>query len=319
MEKIILEKLNKLIIAIQKHGLMYLIERTWHECKLFGCMVQVIIFSAFPTITYLLVLDKRGRYLPKKKERINKTDNPLDDWIIISDGGFRKLEITIVMRTRVEIEDYSNATQIITINAAILKDKTAKDLDPTDYGGERVLWEPKYKVTYMSCDSKFLFPAMAKNKPIIFVELVKSNNGRWVSEFNRVEIEKKIREYCLNHPESYHIQLSYAGYHAAASSGGSGLICTIAISKLAQKVTIHGWDCYMDSPLAKKSYWGVINALIKTPIKAQFKSFECCTAQWLYATRLQKSNNIRIHGYIKDVVNYPKIVRKLEKLYYNNV
>ena len=85
MEKIILEKLNKLIIGIQKHGLMYLIERTWHECKLFGCMVQVIIFSAFPTITYLLVLDKRGRYLPKKKETVRPTifNTTMDDEAIV--------------------------------------------------------------------------------------------------------------------------------------------------------------------------------------------------------------------------------------------
>ena len=83
----------------------------------------------------------------------------------------------------------------------------------------------------------------------------------------------------------------------------SSISCIIFLSKIARKTNIYGWDIYIDNIFYKKPNV-IINSLLFFKNSGTYRydiysNFASAILNTYYAYRLNKLNNIKIHGHIK--------------------
>jgi hypothetical protein len=96
---------------------------------------------------------------------------------------------------------------------------------------------------------------------------------------------------------------------------GSLLPILCALSYFAEKINVYGWDFYLDSPPEKMNYWQLFFNMYK--YKYDFRSknhFESAIINFYYGYQLSKLSNINIHGYMGQLNNHEKLIRRIEKV-----
>jgi len=100
---------------------------------------------------------------------------------------------------------------------------------------------------------------------------------------------------------------------------GSVIPYLFAISKYAKKINVYGWDFYLEKSPSKMSYWQVFFSLYKYELDVNRSNnhFESALLNFYHAYRFSKLSNINIHGYLGQLKNHDKLIKKIEKVLYN--
>ena len=251
--------------------------------------------------------------MPRKNERIKKTNNVLDDYVIVDDGGFHADEVNLIMRgdsfdlARSNIRD-----NIYFVNALILKDPKKNEWD--HYKSERKLYIAEFPITYVSA-GKDVLEYIKNNVPILYVERFENMNGNLVRT-DPIDLRNKVKEYCTDREDSHVIKL----YHKSGCTTlrpGSGLIAALAIAKLTEQLNVYGWDFYMDlSPVFLK-HFQALKLFYNEKIKHnRDRFFEMSIIHWLYASRLRELNHVNINGHLNDVDTHSNLIKKINRVFY---
>ena len=109
-------------------------------------------------------------------------------------------------------------------------------------------------------------------------------------------------------------------YHRVNHPGpstGSGLASVVGLCKLAKAVNIYGWDHYLKLDPGNTNYWkALLGMLAFDGTRAQPDVVEMAIYGWHYAHRFGQLPFINNHGYLGQLGRHPKLVNKLEQVFY---
>ena len=262
---------------------------------------------------FVTYFSPRAHQLPRPNERIKKTNNVLDDIVIIDDGGFHTDEVNLIMRgdsfdlARSNIRD-----NIYFVNALILKDPKKNEWD--HYKSERKLYIAEFPITYVSA-GKDVLEYIKNNVPILYVERFENMNGNLVRT-DPIDLRNKVKEYCASREDSHVIKCHFKS-ECTTLRPGSGLIAALAIAKLTEQLNVYGWDFYMDlSPVFLK-HFQALKLFYNEKIKHnRDRFFEMSIIHWLYASRLRELNHVNINGHLNDVDTHSNLIKKINRVFY---
>ena len=265
-----------------------------------------------------------GRFkFPRKYERMRKTNNVLDDIVIINDGGFHTDEVNLIVRGKSFDFERSNIQEnVYLLNEALPRDSKQHGENPKKYFNKRVVLRPlKSPATYVSADHDYAAWYMDNHVPLIFFEQVIRIDGDFIgsSDSSAWGFIKKVEKYCSDRSDSFFIQF----YHKTKCSTigtGSGIIAALTLAKLAKKLNIFGWDFRMESSPKYLNHKQALKALYNKELdeKMSLTHFEKALTHWLFASRLKELDHVNIHGYLNDVSCHPKLISKISRVYYED-
>ena len=284
--------------------------------------VKLMLFALEYSSRYATFVSGTDRKLPAKNERMRKTNNILDDLVIIDDGGFNADEVNLIMRGKSFNFERSNMREnVYLLNGASPKYHNQHGENTRNCSNKKVLRTVNFPVTYVTCDGFHAAICMDNHVPMVFIDGVVRIDGEFLSqtEFStkRGNI-KEIEKYCSDRRDSFLIK----AYHKNKCSTimiGSGLFAALALSKLARKLNILGWDFYMESSPKHLNHKQALKALYNKELDKRLCGlFELTLTHWLFASRLKELDHVDIHGHLNDVSYHPKLISKISRVYYES-
>jgi hypothetical protein len=274
-------------------------------------MASLELYPEF--VTYF---SPRAHQLPRKNERIKKTNNVLDDYVIVDDGGFHADEVNLIMRgdsfdlARSNIRD-----NIYFVNALILKDPKKNEWD--HYKSERKLYIAEFPITYVSA-GKDVLEYIKNNIPILYVEEILNINGAIVRT-DPIDLRNKVKEYCASREDSHVIKL----YHKSGCTtlnAGSGLIATLALAKLTKQLNVYGWDYHLEFSPAFLSGYKLFRMLFNEKMYKAHKHrmYGMGLIHLLYLSRFKELDNVNIiGGYVSDINYNLRLIKNISRIFYS--
>ena len=254
-----------------------------------------------------------GSSLPKKKNRINYSNDLLKDFIFYElDRPYKLNEINLVMRGEsldIGLIDKSLPTFFLNPTEGDEYPEfsnrwlaTADDNALRTYLGQyREKDWPGYKVR----DDENIF-FVYTNRYMLEME---PNIEKWNTSY--VDIEKLRRNF-----KSKVLDDLSSNYYSSAllhKSGipniklGSGVAVLVSLMMYAKKINVYGWDQYMTKDIPKK-----FNSQVKLlwPMDS-FAFFSTCIINWIYAYRIlnEQGDKVKIHGRV-EMLKHVKWIQK---------
>jgi len=268
---------------------------------------------------YVTYFSLSRHQLPRKNERMKKTNNVLDDLVIIDDDGFHADEVNLIIRGKsFDLERSNIRENVYFLNGTMSNNiQNVLDENPNNYATKRVLRPFAFPSTYVGSNGRDAKIYMENNVPIIFIDRVMNIDGELI---RLSDYPEDIENYCSNRNDSFFIQV----YHRSRCSTirpGSGIVAILTLSQLSKKLNIFGWDFYMDSsPKHLNHRQALKNLHVNEWDKLTARHFEMAVMQWLYAYRLQELKqelkHVTVNGYLKDVSYHSRLVNKISRIYY---
>jgi hypothetical protein len=295
--------------------------------------IQTYFFHFFPKYSYLFSL-KKNRF-PIKDERIKKTENVLDDIIILDNQTFFD-EVNLIFRgyapyidnANEKMKIFSKKKNVFLVNFSLLKNKNIPENQNYYYPelGEkhRVLFTPDFPVLHLSCGPE-VFSCMDKNQPFIYIQKYILKNGKLnISGVNNInddiiENEKinKIKEYVKHNKTCKFIKFYFKSPHNFRT--GSGINAALVLSKISKKLNIYGWNFFLEESPKTFNYWKALNLF--SPIKYKINNpafFERFVIHCLYSNRLRELKHVSQYGYLNDFsIYHPRLSKMCEQAFYN--
>jgi len=100
---------------------------------------------------------------------------------------------------------------------------------------------------------------------------------------------------------------------------GSFLPALCALSHVAEKINVYGWDFYLDNSPKNMNYWQLFLNMYKfLPDLSRSKNhFESALINFYYGYQLSKLPHINIHGHMGQLQNHTKLIERIEKVLFN--
>jgi hypothetical protein len=285
-----------------------ILNRTIHS------ILEVIFLFINPKLVYYF--SPNSHKLPSPKQRIQRTDNPLDDIVIMDDGGL-KVEISEILMRGLSFDNvgFSPTGKIFGVNSMVMEDDERNCDEAKYYNGNWKLKVFDFPVTYATSGSQ-IYDYIKNNVPVLYImRLTPDIMGKPIDM--NPELSELAIKYCSKRDDSYVIKM----YHKSSCKTlrlGSGLSTILTLAKISKKTTIYGWDLYMTESPKNFSLFHYLKLLLNPYNKAiGDRLFEMTTVYWMYASRLKQLRNINIKGNIKDIDcnKYVKI-NKIEDIFY---
>ncbi len=301
--------LNKVInIGLYRLKYMFFLKSSSSRFVLFNRrilhFVMILMVHYFPEFVYLLSVRKK---LPNRSQRIPKPSNILRGFELqphISDKMPMMDNINIVMR-----------------GESFKRNNLSKLSGPVFL----VNWTDKIdgkNIFYTTADTNIAMKYVEKKMfPLIFISSSFVNSKGEVERFHLepvLEDALKISGNCciiLNYP------CDVRNYPM-----GSGEVSIAALSFCAKKVTIYGWDQYLDFEPSKSSYWKVLFGLSSSEksVYPDFKMIkksnpdvlEAALYGWYFACRICELPFIINHGRLGQLKYHHKLIKKIERIFY---
>jgi len=293
------------------------------ERKLRGHLI-IVCLRLFPEfVTYFL---PRAHQLPRPNERIKKTSNMLDDYVIVDDGGFHADEVNLIMRgDSFDLDTTNIRKNVYFVNPIIMKDRKKSDLEyygsirasSKKYKAERILYKPNFPITYVSAGNKVL-EYIKNNIPILYVEEILNINGAIVRT-DPIDLRNKVKEYCASREDSHVIKL----YHKSGCTtlnAGSGLIATLALAKLTKQLNVYGWDYHLEFSPAFLSGYKLFRMLFNEKMYKAHKHrmYGMGLIHLLYLSRFKELDNVNIiGGYVSDINYNLRLIKNISRIFYS--
>ncbi len=275
---------------------------------------------------FVTYFSPRAHQLPRSSERIKKTNNVLDDIVIIDDGGFHADEVNLIMRGDSFDLDASNIrNNVYFVNPIIMKDREKSDLEYygtiraslKDNKAERILYKPNFPITYISAGNKVL-KFIYNNFPILYVECLKNMNGNLVRT-DPIDLRNKVKEYCTDREDSHVIKCHHKS-ESTTLRPGSGLIATLALAKLTKQLNVYGWDYHMEFSPAFLSDYNQLKLLFNNKMWNAHGSriYAMGLIHLLYLSRFNELDNVNIiGGYVSDLNYNSRLIRNISRIFYS--
>ena len=242
------------------------------------------------------------RIFPGKNGRLQKTSDPLDDFVIDWD------------RTS-QIPPMGNVT---VIQKGISFDKSQIDELPGPVYA--VNWLEKLDredVVYVSGDHNYLQRYVREEMfPVLYLEMC------WIDAQGNYVARDAGTEYdsYLDDPRVKRVSIHHkAGPRHAGMPATSGLATIVILSMCAQSVESYGWDFYLKFPAGKAGYLkNLFRAFVNFRMELQSAFIENVIYNWHYCHRLSQSTDLKNHGFLSGLENHPGINKRLDKIFYND-
>ena len=293
------------------------------ERKLRGHLI-IVCLRLFPEfVTYF---SPRAHQLPRKNERIKKTNNVLDDYVIVDDGGFHADEVNLIMRgDSFDLDTTNIRKNVYFVNPIIMKDRKKSDLEyygsirasSKKYKAERILYKPNFPITYVSAGNKVL-EYIKNNIPILYVEQILNINGAIVRT-DPIDLRNKVKEYCASREDSHVIKCHFKS-ECITLRPGSGLIATLALAKLTKQLNVYGWDYHMEFSPAFLSDYNQLKLLFNNKMWNAHGSriYAMGLIHLLYLSRFNELDNVNIvGGYVSDLNYNSRLIRNISRIFYS--
>jgi len=252
------------------------------------------------------------RELPDKKQRFPKSFNPLDDFKLhtdMSDTFPYMEEISIVMRGRsFDRKLLPSLKRPIFLQNWVDEPRIIEDV-PQIKGKD---------IYYISADQRVISLMNEKGQvPITKVGYIWFDDKGEIVKDDLV-LRDGIKDVFSN-GKNYSIVVSHRSNHLAPPM--STVVCIAALCEFAEKINIYGWDQFLDFEPAKHGYWKTLFGLTRPRLKHMLPRpgyTEAAVYNWHYAYRFCELPFINIHGRLNQLRYHPKIMKKIEKVFYND-
>lgn len=266
---------------------------------------MLFVFHFAPGMAYKFSPEKG---IPSKSQRINKTSNTLDEFVILpelSDNMPCMDSINIVLK-----------------GASFNKDQLSKLSGPTfvinwweKVEGDNIIYTTGGATNVPQYTEKGLYPILCVDQVLLDEHgIVQGYHKTWPDPVpaSTPELEAVFKD-----PKNTRLFCAHR-INAVEQSTGSGLISIIALCKYAKEVNIYGWDHYIKFEPAKSNYWKLLLGLLAFEgSKAQPDVVEMALYGWNYCHRINQLPFVNVHSYLGQLDHHPKMVRKLERIFYD--
>ena len=99
---------------------------------------------------------------------------------------------------------------------------------------------------------------------------------------------------------------------------GSFLPAVCALSLVADRINIYGWDFYLESSPDKMSYLKLLFNMFKYKLDMRSRNhFESALLNFYYGYQLSKAPNIHMYGYLAELGRHEKLISRIERVLFN--
>jgi hypothetical protein len=181
----------------------------------------------------------------------------------------------------------------------------------------------KREVTYVLSRKECLEPLKNNSYNICGIAVfTKDKNGNYLAR-NKLYNDSNFFDFYDNDYSNY-ISVYENIYKSPEPKGlfaptGSFLPAICALSQVAEKVNVYGWDFYLDRSPKKMNYWQLFFNMYKFApdmMRSRF-FFESALINFYYGYQLSKLPNINIHGYMGHLQGHSKLMKRIEKVLFN--
>jgi len=237
------------------------------------------------------------------KHKIDKKIDFIDEFDVQESGLNKFEEINVIMRGEsVDLFqndiNYSIPTFCVSFNE---DDKTNLD------------------VIYITADNGQFYRMKNNNlTPQILI-----GNGDIGSNSYNLELDKRD---VFNKTQPFSLIVNYSGYKAYTpgslnKSTGSGVLSIVALSKIAKKINIYGWDFYMNDFVYKKSYFKLLLYFAKAIESRKsilgYTFYKIINFNYMY--RVSQDRRFHVFSFFTNLQKHKKLFLKLEKIIYKKV
>ena len=257
--------------------------------------VMLCVFHLAPKSAYRF---SKLKNIPSKTHRIPKTTNPLDEFVFLPDFSTDIPELVSI--------------NIVMKGTSFDKSRLSELQGPTflvnwweKVDGDNIIYATGGWDNVPQYTDKGLFPVWSMDQ--VWFE----SDGTVRNHPQGPEIDQVFQD-----PRNKRITFYHQLNHANPSTG-SGLSSVIALCKMAKEVNIYGWDHYLRDDIADSGYWRAILAMLAFDANwSQPDVVEMAMYGWHYAHQIGQLPHITNHGYLGQLGNHPRIIEKLEKVFY---
>jgi len=229
---------------------------------------------------------------PSLGNRLTKTPNPFDDFdLVVSRSSEMRLAetATLVMRGK--------SFDVVRLKA--LRRPLYLVNWPNHVDGD--------EVCYATADRRWLVRYLENGmSPILYVE------NWWMDLDGRVHVvEFPELDQALADPRNRRIAIRYRSKVAKSPSLGSGLSCVVALSKIARRLDVWGWDDYWSGPPSRMTLWQLTSDLTRTHPWIDQSLYNLH-----YAHRLSAVSAVRLEGALGDLGRRRGLADGLDQVFY---
>ena len=280
----------------------------------------LLILIAPSFLSWFVDLGRKNRRLPLKSERIQKKENVLDEFIFFNVGLPRFDQVNIVIRG--DINDVVN-----------------KNI-PTFFVNPYETIPDGFDEVYQITSDRLIFDGMMGNPSNEFYERFNKSVdiqsiyvlplGSWLKDtdlnefssdnvFSVIEKQVKTKKLENNHSRNHLVVVCAHKFKGLNIQIGSGILSVIAALQLSEKVTVYGWDSFLEEEIPK----GFLSQSLK--LWSSFDDFHpgsrfsANVLNWIYAYRLINSfdkSKLIVHGKVSGLADLTWIEKYLFKVIY---
>ncbi len=312
--------------------------------RLKDILLMMILFNIYPNYTYKFSTRK---FLPPKKNRLNKTANPYKiiknksnlkkmgeiNYVTVGSSfklnNIKKLKGKIFFAPGWEPLRIDKKGNIFSkrkgwaLNAKFtgnIKLQSQNKLKDDNYWNKLKIYKEK-NITYCISRKEVLNKYLKKGYNFLSIptyhkegKSFKSNGKYWNSKSYR-NLFKYRNFKSISVLENFYLP-SKNGDLSKWVASGSTLPYLFALSKYAKKINVYGWDFYLEKSPTEMSYWEIFFSLYnyKLDVLRSNNHFESALINFYYGYLLSKTPNIKIHGYLGRLKKHKKFINKVEKV-----
>jgi len=276
-------------------------------------ITPLLIIASPELLSWLSHFNGRLRRLPSSSERINKKDNPIDEFFIYSERGIEFDEINVVIRDG-NLNELNKSIPTFFINSY----KNQNDFNNKYYTtSDRLI----FKAMMGMPENDFLkrFNYNDTNKKFFYIMplgplITNLNYKHSITQENINDIKKK-----LGYDYNYNLIICAHSYNGFNIQIGSGILTLVALLKISKKINVYGWDAFIDKDLPKSYVKQTLKLWSPFSEFHPISRFSAIVLNWIFAHRLMNffsRDRLNINGKVKDIANYYWIEKYLYRIIY---
>ena len=278
----------------------------------------------YPNLTYLFSYNHK---LPKAKNKINQTKDPIDDFILKESNNLKtykkkKIKEKVLVFFKKETPEFKKY-QYKSIKKFLVNWEGGKEGKNIFFATASIAGISMF-VSKKQLPCFFVQPFYYDNnhKPYYIKHTIKKNlyikslaghdikiklNPKHIDLIKR---DRKSKIFFINHKINY--------FCSTEPNPGSGTAIIIALLKIYKKVSVFGLDLYQKEKIYKKSFFKSVLSFSNHSkyIFYHENHMENLIYQYLYIARLLDNKNFELKGNIEKINRQKKLIKNLKKIIY---
>ena len=285
---------------------------------LLKCITPICLIISPEFLSWLTHFNSRLRRFPTLKDRIDKANNPLDEFIFYFENSQKFEEVNVVMRGEYCKKINKNLpTFFININSPQKSFLNRYYVSSDRLKFKAMMGQPERKedecLNYDDPEKKFFY-FMPISPLIENLDLHKPSLNLSLST-KKIKDLKKILNFnldfslgvCMHKFNGYNIQV------------GSGILAVISFLYLSKKVNVYGWDSFLSQKLPSYLFRQSLKLWSPFAEHQPVSRFAANVFNWIYAHRLLNyfsTDRLTVNGKMADVKNLKWVEKYLYKMVY---